>query len=802
MVAGLVCAGTAGAFESAVRPLLESGCIGCHNNTVLSPLDLTAIGHDLTDPAVFRAWERVYDRVERGDMPPPPMPPADPAIVDAALGGLGAALVEANLAARGPQRTPLRRLTRLEYLYTIADLLRIDEEHARALAESLPAEADSGGFDTVAANQSISALHVRGYLDAADRALDIALDLGPPPAVRTFRVEYAKSRYLGYLHEGDFLGSGVTLPLDDAVATFFDTTSTYMFHTDTEGYTVPRAGRYRVTVEAYPYQAASPVTLTVFQGREGVAASATLTDLIGSFDLVGDGVRTVEVTTFLRPGDVISPSVADLAVPPGPYVNYYAPDRNVRDYAGEGIAIRSLAVEGPLYDAWPPRSVAGLLGLPVVDGDVVLSREPYEHVLDVVAGFAARAFRRPLEPGEAEAWTRLAKGPLARGEAFMEALRVPLRAILTAPSFLFHSNGGSPGAAGAVDDFALATRLSYFLWRSMPDEALFAVAASGRLSEPEVMAAQVERMLAHAKSERFLKDFAGQGFRLYEMQATTPDAGLYPEFDERLAQAMAAETELFLGELVARNLSVRNLVDADFTFLNRRLAEHYGIAGVEGQEMRRVSLPEDSVRGGVLAQAAIHKITANGTVTSPVPRGNFVLANLLGQPAPPPPPNVAGLEPDTRGTTTIREQLSAHRENPMCATCHLSIDPPGLALESFDPIGGFRTRYRASGEEIEVDGQTYAGPYRQGPPVDASGVTLDGHAFDGFEAYRDYLATYQVDQVARHLVSQFLVLATGAEVQFADRGARDRIVERLAARDFGVRSMIHEVTRSDLFRSP
>ena len=138
----------------------------------------------------------------------------------------------------------------------------------------------------------------------------------------------------------------------------------------------------------------------------------------------------------------------------------------------------------------------------------------------------------------------------------------------------------------------------------------------------------------------------------------------------------------------------------------------------------------------------------------------------------------------------------------MCATCHLSIDPPGLALESFDPIGGFRTRYRASGEEIEVDGQTYPGPYRQGPPVDASGVTLDGHAFDGFEAYRDYLATYQVDQVARHLVSQFLVLATGAEVQFADRGARDRIVERLAARDFGVRSMIHEVTRSDLFRSP
>ena len=793
-VAGLAAAGPASAFETDVWPLLESGCMACHSDTVLSTLDLTAIGHDLTDPAVFRLWERLYDRVDRGEMPPPPMPPPDPAVAKAALDALGTALVEASVAARGPQRTSLRRLTRLEYQYTIADLLRIDEEHARALAESLPAEADSAGFDTVAANQSISALHVRGYLDAADRALDLALDLGPEPEVSNFRVEYAKSRYLGYLHEGDFLGSGVTLPLGDAVVTFFDTTSTYMFHTDTEGYAVPRAGRYRVTVEAWPYQATSPVTLTLFKGTEGVAASATLTDLIGSFDLVGAEARTVEVTTFLRPGDVVSPSVADVAVPPGPYVNYYAPDKNVRDYAGEGIAIRSLAVEGPLYDAWPPRSARELLGLPIVDGEVVLGGVPYGHIVDIVARFATRAFRRPLEQGEAEAWAQLARPALDRGESFLDALRVPLRAVLSAPSFLFH--------AGTRDDFALATRLSYFLWRSMPDDELFAVARDGRLSDPEVMAAQVERMLADPRSERFVRDFAGQAFRLYEMQATTPDAGLYPEFDERLAQAMVAETELFLADLVAEDLDVRTLLDADFTFVNRRLAEHYGIEGVEGQYMRRVTLPEDSVRGGLLAQAAVHKVTANGTTTSPVPRGNFVLANLLGQPAPPPPPNVAGLEPDTRGTTTIRDQLNAHRENPMCASCHVAIDPPGFALESFDPIGGFRARYRASGEEIEVNGETYPGPYREGPPVDASGVTPDGHAFAGFEAYRDYLVKHRLDQVARHLVSQLLVLGTGAEMTFADRTARDRIIERVAERGFGMRSMIHEVARSDLFRSP
>ena len=335
------------AFETDVRPLLDTSCIACHSNEVLSPLDLTTTGFDLADPATFRTWERVFDRVERGEMPPPPMPNPEAEIVEPALAALDAALAAANHAARGPQRTPLRRLTRLEYRYTISDLLMVAPALAAGLAQALPAEADTGGFDTVAVKQGISALHVRSYLDAADAALDVALDVGPRPATDRFKVEYAKSRYLGYMHDGKFLGGGVTRQLDDAVATFFDTVSTYMFHTDTEGYAVPRPGRYRVTVEAYPYQADTPVTLTLFKGHEGVAASATLTDLIGAFDLVGDTSRTVEVTTFLRPGDVVSPSVADLKIPPGPYVSYYEPDKNVRDYTGEGIAIKSLAVEGP-----------------------------------------------------------------------------------------------------------------------------------------------------------------------------------------------------------------------------------------------------------------------------------------------------------------------------------------------------------------------------------------------------------------------------------------------------------------------
>ena len=407
-----------------------------------------------------------------------------------------------------------------------------------------------------------------------------------------------------------------------------------------------------------------------------------------------------------------------------------------------------------------------------------------------------RSFRRPLAPGELESYASLAAPLLVDGRPFVEAVRVPLRAILSAPAFLFQG-----GDVGPLDDFALASRLSYFLWRSMPDDELFAAARAGRLSDPEGLAARVERMLDDARSARFVRDFAGQAFRLYELRATSPDAGLYPEYDDRLGQAMAQETELFLAELIAENRGVDHLIDADFTFVNRRLARHYGLQDVAGQQMRRVSLPADSPRGGLLTQASVLKVTANGTTTSPIPRGNFVLANLLGQPPAPPPPGIEGLEPDTRGTTTIRELLTAHRANPVCANCHRRIDPPGFALESFDPIGGFRTRYRAAGGETTFGDFTVPLPYVDGPAVDATGVTPAGEAFAGIEDYKRLMLKNDVEQVARHLTSQFLVYATGAEIEFADRDAVERVVERIGDAGYPIRTMIHEVVQSDLFRS-
>ena len=783
-----------------MTPLVEASCLRCHGDRTLTPLNLARLGFDLTDHETFTAWERVYQRLDRGEMPPAAAPRPDADVVAAALGSLQEALVEANLVARGDQRTPLRRLTRLEYGYTIQDLLGIDEVVAEGLSQTLPAEADSGGFDTVAAHQSMSPLHVRSYLEAADQALDAALVVGPAPPTDTYVIEYAESQYLRGMNMAEGLGLGIVKPLDDAYVAFFEFGSTYTFHSLGEGFSVPYPGRYRVTVDAYPYQADTPVTLKVYRGRlSGLAAS--LDDLVGTFDL--EGPRTVEVTPFMRPGQLIGLSPADLDVSPEAASLLGRKDRPdgfssvINEFQGEGIAIKTMTIEGPLLkdDTWPPPSTQQLLtGLEFdEDGEIRLVKAPYAHVVDIVSAFAPRAFRRPLHADELAAYASLAKPALDDGRPFLEAVRLPLRAILSAPPFLYHT-----GEPGPLNDFGLATRLSYFLWRSLPDEQLFELAREGRLSEPDVLSGQVDRMLDDARTERFVKDFAGQAYRLNELRLTTPDPALYPEFDDQLSQAMARETELFFAELIAADLSAGSLIDADFAFVNRRLADHYGITGIRGQQMRKVLLPADSPRGGLLTQASVHKITANGTTTSPIPRGNFVLDNLLGQPAPPPPAGVGAIEPDTRGTTTIREQLDAHRASPVCASCHRIIDPPGFALESFDPIGGFRTRYRVSEGNLDPGFEGLAS-YTDGPPVDASGVTPAGDAFADIDEYKQLLLQQALDQVARHLATTMFVFSTGAELEFADREAVERVVEQGRPEGHPVRAMVHRVVQSGLF---
>lgn len=787
-------------FKADVVPLLETSCLRCHATQAQAPLNLQNVTFDLSDAGTFRTWQKVFDRIQSGEMPPPGVARPDAVIRETALASLNAALIEANLKARGGLRTPLRRLTGREYEYTIADLLGIDEFESRTVGRILPAETDSGGFDTVAVKQGISALHVQSYLDAADRALDVAIRVGPRPTGEHRVINYGTSQYNRNLSRGGYLGGGVVKMVDDGAVTYSDTTSTYVFHSIAEGFDVPVPGRYRVSVEAYAYNADSTVVLTVWRGRKSGAAAA-LDEMLGMWDLVDATPRTVEVTPFLYPGDLVVPSVAEVNPPvteSGEFLNIFAADVVVQDYEGEGIAMKSMTIEGPLEDMWPPESTRQLLnGVEFSkSGQIRLTKPAYDHVVDIVGRFAPLAFRRPVATPELEAYASLAKPVLAADRPFLEAVRVSLRAILSAPSFLYQS-----GDSGALDEFGLATRLSYFLWRSLPDTELFDLAHEGRLSDPAVLTRQVNRMLDDPKSERFVKDFSGQAFRLYEINATTPDPGLYPEYDGRLGVSMVQETELFLNELIAENLGIMNLVDSDFTFANRRLADHYGFPHLDGQEMQKVRIPSDSVRGGLLTQGSILKITANGTTTSPVPRGNFVLSNLLGAPAPPPPPGVAGLEPDTRGSTTIREQLAAHRVNPTCANCHRTIDPPGFALESFDPIGGFRKNYRVSGGTSTYGEFEFPNPYEKGPAVDPGGVRPTGEVFSNVVDYKRLLLEHDAEQIAWHFVSQLIVFSTGAEIEFADRDDVSKIVDDLKDKGYPIRTMIHAVVDSDLFRS-
>ena len=354
-------------------------------------------------------------------------------------------------------------MTRLEYGHTVSDLLHIDEEIGSGLAQGLPAEADSGGFDTVAANQSMSPLHVQSYLEAADRALDAAIVSGPPPPTEPYVIDYAKSEYLYGMSVAKGLGLGIVKQLDDAYVAFFDFGSTYTFLSMREGFGVPYPGRYRVSVEAYPYQADTPVGLMVYKGRLPGAA-ASLDELIGTFEFVGETPRTVSVTPFLRPGQLIGVSPADLDFPEGTHRGMFYPanpsdgySEILRDFPGEGLALKSMTIEGPLLNSWPPPSTRQLLkGVTFdEDGEIRLTKAPYAHVEEIVAAFAPRAFRRPVSADELAAFAGLARPLIDDGRPFVEALRVPLRAILSAPQFLYHAGETGPPRRLRARDAAL-----------------------------------------------------------------------------------------------------------------------------------------------------------------------------------------------------------------------------------------------------------------------------------------------------------------------------------------------------------
>jgi Protein of unknown function (DUF1592)/Protein of unknown function (DUF1588)/Protein of unknown function (DUF1587)/Protein of unknown function (DUF1585)/Protein of unknown function (DUF1595) len=793
VVSHSLCATT---FATDFDTLIQSSCIECHDANTETRLDFTTLGKDFENAESFRKWVHVFDRVKSGDMPPPEEnQPSDAARIKA----LSYLENELKRASRRSQETigrvPSRRLSRLEYEHTLHDLLGIGGD----LARHLPPENESGAFDVIAATQDMSSVHVRGLLMAADLALDEAIQLGASPEMAEREIDYFNSRYIQmWVDRPVRRGGGTIFKTDRDVVTFRG--ENYVFRSDANGFRPPVAGRYRITVKAAAYQPRSAITVSLKRQNDEQGQS----ELFAAWDLVGSDYREVSTITYLRPDDYIYISADELEPARDGRVIYNSQPAST--FGGEGVTIRRVAVEGPLETTWPPERTRKLF--PGIEWkassesrqgfryEPVLTKPPLEHVRAIVSAIAPRAWRRQLSHHEIDALTALAKPSLDAKRDFVESARMALRAILVSPQLLFQT-----GEAGPLEDEALASRLSYFLWRSLPDDELVKLAAENRLSDPQTLAAQVDRMLADPKRDRFVHEFPGQWLELDRIDATTPDAWLYPEYDDVLRKAMLAETREFFAHLIDRNLSVVNLVDSEFTFLNRRLAEHYGIVGVEGEAMRKVRLDPASVRGGILGHASIAKVTANGTVTTPVKRGNFVLTNLLGLPPNPPPPGVGAIEPDTRGATTIRETLEKHQSVDACAVCHRTIDPPGFALECFDPVGNFRERYRNSkgvNRETNIGLRFLHKDYTLGQPVDMSGVTADGFEFDDIRDFKTHLRESK-EQIARNILFKLIAFSTGAEVQFADRDEVERILQATQDKEYPLRSLIHHVVASRVF---
>jgi hypothetical protein len=502
------------------------------------------------------------------------------------------------------------------------------------------------------------------------------------------------------------------------------------------------------------------------------------------------------------------------------------------------VAFRWVEVEGPLYDESSRagyRLLFGDLPMKKVEGNApgvaiqvvntapagrrggggggrgfsaltstkveVESADPNADGERLLRAFLPRAFRRPVLETETQRYIALFQQSLKAGVGFADAMRATYTAILASPDFVFVEE-----AKGRLDDNALATRLALFLWNSTPDDTLRQKAARGELHRPDVLRAETERMLADPKAKRFVAAFLDYWLDLRKMNDTTPSETLYNDYylDDALVENAVDETQLFFTDLLQRDLPTRNIVDSDFTFLNERLAQHYGIPDVKGVAMRRVALPADSLRGGFMTHASVLKVTANGTTTSPVVRGKWIMERVIGFTMPPPPASVPAIEPDLRGAVTIRQQLDKHRADESCAVCHRKIDPPGFALENFDVMGGWRDRYRSQTPAELYDTMGRFGKngapltFRLSQPVDAAGHLADGRAFDDVRGLKSLLLQDEA-QLARNLTRQLLVYATGAAERFSDRAAVEQIVQGTKARQYGVRSLVHGLIQSDLF---
>lgn len=788
-----VAAPSARADLKAIQPFLENHCVTCHDgDDPKGGLDLEKLDTNLSNAGTLSKWVRLYDRVARGEMPPPGKSSAKAAEPNkpAFLASLGSSLSQASA---GHAHTVIRRLNRVEYENTLRDLLSVQTD----LQNMLPEDGKAHGFDNVGEALDLSAVQMQRYMEAAGKALDDSISRGPRPEQTVTNADIGAGRNVEFVDKSWFRRP------DGALVFYND--GNYPAIKPGE-FRVQAEGLYRIRITAEAYQSPKPITVEVHVGSDGFSGSVQTS----YHQFLPNESRTVTIEAQVRRGGTVRLMPRNL---PNSYNDIKK--NGVAAYKGPGLAVSRLEFEGPILSQWPSAGHKARFGdLQTVD--VVPEKQRsnknykprYELAPKDPAGEAARvmpifvqaAFRRPVTSAEVEPFIALARQELAGGATFEQAMRTAHIAVLCSPDFLYLIE-----KPGKLDDYALASRLSYMLWSTLPDAALLDAAARKQLSTPTGLRTHTERLLNDPRADRFTKNFTGQWLNLREIEFTIPDKQLYPEFDDQLKDAMVRETTMFFDEVLKKNLSLLNFIDSDWTIVNERLARHYRIEGVEGAEMRKISLKPEHRRGGVMTHASVLKVSANGTTTSPVVRGAWVLERIIGFHPPPPPPGVPGVEPDIRGATTLRQQLDQHRSNESCNSCHRVIDPPGFALESYDVMGGYRENYRSLNKDFPgpkgdmLGGQKYVS-WRIGPKVDATGVTIDGKSFTGLPDYKKILLS-DPHTLTRALAEKVATYGTGRGMGFSDRTAMDRIAKAVATKKYGFRDLIHEVVQSEVFRS-
>jgi len=719
------------------QAFLQQHCHECHGPTkAKADLDLSRFKDESRLLQDIKTWRSVLQQVNTGEMPPKKAK-SHPSATD--VTAFNTALENAIAKAQSkapvdPGRVTARRLNRTEYDNTVRDLLSTDF----SASENFPADDIGHGFDNIGDVLSMSPVHLERYLDAADAIARrvVLMDLPKPPTRTTS----------GLFLEPRVRGSEVsTRPVTNSAAEL---------HARHE---IKVAGRYTFRVRAGATNA---------PGADPVRMALRMDD------------RELEVVAVTNSTEAWKVFEVQLDIEPGE--RRFAARWVNRDGlpAGSTLFLNEFKVIGPTdtRTTFMRRVDGRLAGVPEA-----------KRATEVTSWFLRLAFRRPPAPEEVARYVRVVEQGQADGGGKLEAgVQDLVRAALVSPKFLFRvEDDDAPKSTKArpLGDHALASRLSYFLWSTMPDETLMALADMGRLTEE--LEPQVRRMLKDARAVALVRNFGLQWLQLQRLATFQPDATLFPAFDDRLRRAMLRETELFLAEIVREDRSILDLVDADFTYVNRALARHYGMEGRmpkdgAGQdEFVRVTF-EDRKRGGLMTQASILTATSNPTRTSPVKRGRWVLEQILGTPPPPPPPNVPELEAQHELKGTLRQRMEQHRSNPSCANCHQQMDAMGFAFENFDAIGRFRAK---DGKEA----------------IDPSGTLPDGSAFDGAAGLRGILKGRK-ELVARNLAEKLMTYATGRGLEFYDEPAIKKVLVGTAKGEYRFSSMILSIVQSDPFR--